>query len=81
MNFKVKQVRTPPLRVGKERKPLGRRAASNIAAEGRTGGPWGAEEAIEFTGEGRMKPSPGLRRDREFYPGRKKRKDSGQVEP
>ena len=41
MNFKVKQVRTPPLRVGKERKPLGRRAAINIAAEGRTQGPLG----------------------------------------
>ena len=79
--FKVKQVETPPLREGKERKPFGGGAAYDIAAEGRTGGPWGAEEAIEFTGEGRMKPSPGLRRDREFYPGRKKRKDSGQVEP
>ena len=81
MNFKVKQVRTPPLRVGKERKPLGRRAAINIAAEGRTGGPWGAEEAIEFTGEGRMKPSPELRRDLGVLPWTKEKENSGQVEP
>ena len=32
--LKVKQVGTPPLREGKERKPFGGRAAYTIAAEG-----------------------------------------------
>ena len=39
--LKVKQVGTLPLREGKERKPFGRRAAYNIAAEGCIGDPWG----------------------------------------
>ena len=37
--LKVKQVGTPPQREGKERKPFGRGAAYDIAAEGRTGSP------------------------------------------
>ena len=77
--LKGEQVGTTPLREGEERKPF--RKESSLQHRGAQGAPGGPDEASEFTGEGRTKPSPGLRRDREFYPGRKQRKDSGQVEP
>ena len=77
--LKGEQVGTTPLREGEERKPF--RKESSLQHRGAQGAPGGSDETSKLIGEGRMQPSPELRRDWEFYPGRKKGKIQVMLNP
>ena len=77
--LKVKQVGTPPLREGEEGKPF--RKESSLQHRGAQGAPGGSDETSKLIWEGKMQPSPELRRDWEFYPGRKKEKIQVMLNP
>ena len=77
--LKGEQVGTTPLREGEERKPF--RKESSLQHRGAQGAPGGSDETSKLIGEGKMQPSPELRRDWEFYPGRKKGKIQVMLNP